>query len=188
MEEWNTETDDVKSEWRETWFQKFSDQFNFKIANDHLSAFLSAFGESIDIKFKKFDKSIHQPKSEWTFFYFYDKLNYRATVDLITFPEKGVMTCALNIRLSNDGFLYPPNRLSENLGGWHLLLKDEVLKIFTDVAFVEKVLGTSSWKCMIYYHEDEQRMDLKFRYMNVLVCVQFETGYPETFLDDDVWS
>lgn len=184
-------------EWREAWFQKFSEQFNFKIADDNLAAFLSKYESDIENSFMNFDKTTHQPERNWPFIYRVDELLYRATMVLSTFPNDGTMICALNIRLSNDGFLYPPNRqlrkLQENTvsnhkrSGWYLLTKDEVLKFPTAVNFAEKILG-SSWKCMMYYHKDEQRMDLKFKHLNTFVFVQFEPGYPETYFDDNLWS
>ena len=96
---------------------------------------------------------------------------------------------AINLRLFNDGFLYPPsNQLklkveetvpNHNCDGWHLLAEAELTNFPTAVLFAQEFLGMSTRPpCFLYYHESLQRMDLKFR--NQLVTSMCS-------LNDDLW-
>lgn len=194
----------LDEDWRSTWLGKFAAQFNFGIADANLSGCLSLYQSDFQAAFSSLTTTATCPTQNTApYFYDFDELNYRATLELSAFktPEGGpVLKFALNLRLSNDGFLYPPsNQLTlkvaktvpnHNCDGWHLLDESELAKFPRAIMFAQTILGTSDRPpCFLYYHEDEQRMDLKFRDVTSTryVFVQFEPGYPVHDFTDDLW-
>lgn len=184
--------------WREHYFETLSRQFDFKIADDNLAACLYAHESAMVHEFQVFDLSkVGTHKSYYI--YEFDKLHYRATLELSVFrgPD-GCLHVTFNLRLSNDGFLYPPSGELQkmksttvehhNSARWYLLHRDELSKLPRVVELAKNVLGTSETpKCSLFYNEAIQRMDLKFKFEDKGVCIQFEPGYPETYFDEDLW-
>lgn len=191
--------------WRATWLGKFEAHFNFEIADANLSECLS----SCQSDFQKAFNSLTTTATSSTqntapFFYSFDKLNYRDTLELTAFKAPGggpELKFSLNLRLSYDGFLYPPSNQqltlkvdeivsNHNCDGWHLLDESELAKFPRALLFAQTILGTSDRPpCFLYYHEDMQRMDLKFRDVTstCYVYIQFEPGYPVHDFTDDLW-
>lgn len=111
----------LDEDWRATWLAKFAAQFNFGIADANLSGCLSLYQSDFQTAFISLTTTATSPTQNTApYFYYFDELNYRATLELSAFKTPGggpVLKFALNLRLSNDGFLYPPsNQLTLKVG------------------------------------------------------------------------
>eukprot|EP00981_Chlorochromonas_danica_P009926 scaffold2913_cov181-Ochromonas_danica.AAC.20 len=79
--------------------------------------------------------------------------------------------------------------VSSSIKREHLLSEAELEKFPTTVAFAQQfLLTTDRTRCMLFYHEDQQRMDLKFKNSdtNRFCYIQFEPGFPEMYFNEDL--
>jgi len=183
-------------------------QYNLAIVRDNFIACRNLLQEEI---IKKLQKLSRLELGDQTFYglYEFDSLTYRATVQIsvLKHHKYGIQT-GVTLRLSNNGFLYgsPDNFVLKDSNAvqhhtvdeWYLLDKKYVAEEFKDIqAFAFKLFSLfearpiddeDSVKSQLLYSSEGQRMDLKFKHRSVIVSVQFEPGFPETYFDEDRWS
>jgi hypothetical protein len=97
----------LPANWRQTWGSRLSEQFDFSILDANVKSCLALYEEEF---VREFASASRAKPSTVTSAYFYDfgKLTYRCTFELCTFRTKRGLVSGCNVRLSNDGFLYPP--------------------------------------------------------------------------------
>jgi hypothetical protein len=171
--------------------------FNFNIAQNNVATLLSVHETALLTFIADFDGSF---KKSTDYRYIVDNLTYRATLLCVPFTlEDGRVTYNFNIKLSNDGFLYPPNSELTIFRGplkrhdsshWYQLDKKERNKFSCAESFARKVLpGGKHVISQFYYNRTDQRMDIKFleRDSGTAVIFTFEPGYPEDDDFEDHW-
>jgi hypothetical protein len=178
--------------------------FDLSICNDNFIACVSSHKATILNLYENCSKTT-RVNSVHPFIYDFDHLAYRMTLEIENLAvSSGTVISGVIIRLSTDGFHYPPmanlklhrpkSVTNHKSTHWNLLHKDELLKVPSVVSFVKEFLGltTADPQCQLVYHEDNQRIDLKFRTAGAVsfphfVHIQFEPGFPDTYFDDDLW-
>jgi hypothetical protein len=138
--------------------------------------------------------------------YNYDHCTYRSTVKAIKI--NGVRQ--IEIKLSNDGFIYPPrealalnsaynsDKVHHKRSGWARLSNESVKTHFESIlSGMKSILGTGEGELLfgkVLYHEYEERIDFLFsdtQHMGTgskRILVTFEPGYPEHFHENDEWD
>lgn len=133
--------------------------------------------------------------------YDYDNYTYRSTVAPI--EVNGLVQ--VEIKLSNDGFIYPSrDTLSLNptydsskshhkRTGW-ARLSDETIKTHfgSILAGAKSIMGAEGELIdgKVLYHEFEERVNFLFQKKDesARILISYEPGYPEHFHKDDAWG
>mmetsp|Transcript_206 Transcript_206/g.664 ORF Transcript_206/g.664 Transcript_206/m.664 type:complete len:201 (+) Transcript_206:275-877(+) len=133
--------------------------------------------------------------------YDYDHYTYRSTVAPIEIngaPQ-------IEIKLSNDGFIYPSHdslslndtydstKTHHKRTGW-ARLSDETIKTHFGslIAGAKSIMGATGELVdgQVLYHEYEERVDFLFQKKNgtARILITFQPGFPEHFHKDDPWG
>lgn len=163
-----------------------SERFNLA----YIANFFKAFSEHPLVK------SLITPlvilKEKKRVFVNFDNLQYRA--EMVTYSHtdyKGVQHHNLSIKLSNDGFLYKPQKKSavkesdvalHKSDTYDQLNHSEFSEAFDPMwDFADIYLGAGCWSSEVYYNYMEERMDIKFEHDDqpFHMEITFEPGYPE---------
>ncbi len=171
---------------------KFPEHFNLDVINKHFMTLVEATDH--------FDRQSH------AVYYVFDKLKYRASYsNLETFTRNNKVWTALDIKLSNDGFLYP--RLGDgvtashtgidrhrNILNWAKLQHNDVRMFPALVQFcanrlLQKNEPDSKLSFVVFYHEAAKRLDFKAYHddSSRAISICFEEGYPQDKFDDE-WA
>jgi len=167
--------------------------------------FDSWFGESFyDVKAIPQLAAVPYPTTAapYTVYYHHDKHTYKSDAYISHYTANNVKNTTLNIKLANDGFIYPKNseltifRSTQPRHHSNVYIKlDKVhLAKFTSlINFSKAYLGSRSLRVQLFYSFDEGRMDFKaFDSSNTHlgVVITFERGpcYDGQFdPDEDYW-
>lgn len=87
------------------WITKFAPFFDLALCDNNFGAFESQFGSQVLTSFYALDKT-KPGTSILPYLYDYDQLTYRCTVEMQSFGTCNGILSGINIRLSNNGFLY----------------------------------------------------------------------------------
>jgi len=136
---------------------------------------------------------------EVVYFYHYDKLLYRSTLWGTTWQEpKGKrLIRSLNIKLSNDGFLYPHTnelkvfrsdiRRHDGDSHWTLLDREQAITTFSHhIAFAKSYFKTTKvLDVKVFYNFFMDRIDFKAWFGEDELVISYEPGFPETDFNDE---
>lgn len=96
----------LSEEDRSMWIKKFESLFDLTIADNNLNACLGSFGTEMISLFHNTSR-MNLSKNTYEFFYFFDQLTYKATLEISCFLHHQFgKQLAATLRLSNDGFFY----------------------------------------------------------------------------------
>lgn len=140
-------------------------------------------------------------ETKWFWEYKYDELTYQGVISVEPNRDsRGVWHFPVNIRLSNDGFLYRHHRQLEvrattdlsrvhhHLQGWVDVDENRGRYFEPIVGFAQGWLGTRQICMHIKYNVYHQRMDMYFsrrgHYGGSRLQVSFEPGAPIALFDD----
>jgi hypothetical protein len=166
--------------------------------------FDSWFGEFDDVKAIPQLADVPYPTTTapYTMYYHHDQHTYKSYAYISHYTANNVKNTTLNIKLANDGFIYPKDseltifrstqpRHHSNV--YKKLDKVHLAKFTSLINFSKAYLGSESLRVQLFYSFDEDRMDFKaFDSSNTHlgVVITFERGpcYDGQFdPDEDYW-
>eukprot|EP00010_Vexillifera_abyssalis_P009077 CAMPEP_0201546356 /NCGR_PEP_ID=MMETSP0173_2-20130828/2656_1 /ASSEMBLY_ACC=CAM_ASM_000268 /TAXON_ID=218659 /ORGANISM="Vexillifera sp., Strain DIVA3 564/2" /LENGTH=216 /DNA_ID=CAMNT_0047954991 /DNA_START=24 /DNA_END=674 /DNA_ORIENTATION=+ len=134
------------------------------------------------------------------FTYEYDKLTYRMDFDSHFYYHQGKPWYSMNIRLSNDGFLYKKETDYEGIRGpfsrhhsttWYKLpLKAYNKEIATCFKFFRGLLKIQKVRSVFWYNSQEERIEVQLidTQGSQKLNITFEPGYPELDFNENLWD
>ena len=166
---------------------QYSEFFKLSEIDDIFSDAL-IYLNNFERKFNMFE--LIQPS---TFIYLHRKIRYLGTIYIDNFENHlGQSIRNLNIKLSNDGFVYTNkvNAFRENIERhssktWCLLDREYNDEFDSILKWCKKKLNCKS-RVKIFYNFKEERLDIKvFGNNKRTITITFEPGYPEIDFDDE---
>jgi hypothetical protein len=165
----------------------YPDRFNFALINNNFAALAARLPTEYAVLWRN-----------ETTVYEFDKLRYCSTRDVVRYNYLGTPQTVLNVRLSNDGFLYPlPSSLNvfqpqvsrHHSATWALLDRTEIARFPAVVAWCDRTAlahTVENIRYQVFYNFMEDRIDVKAISGNGkdVVLVTFEPGFPEEGFDD----
>ena len=156
------------------WISQMMNQFDLSLCDQNFLSFITLFKAEVLKLSHKLPQTNFPAQSTYKFYYEFDKLTYTSTMESSCFLTGGGYLSGINIRLSNHGFLYPSHAnlslksripvANHNRADWYMLHTSILSKFPSVVGFVKEFLNISGDpQCQFFYHDEDQRMDLKFR-------------------------
>lgn len=146
------------------------------------------------------------PTSKLEVIYTFDKLEYFSTVKTAERTRRGKNIFNLDIRFSNDGFLYPRDRDSgleiiqsgisrhRDISDWSSVKKDSAkihFNSFAELAANILAVGKTQVDLKVMFNYEAARIDIEctsFSAEGYQVNFYFEPGFPTRTFDPSIWD